>query len=509
MSENRTIAKNSIILYIRLLVTTAIGLYASRVILLELGAENFGLIAVVGGIVALVNLMGSGIGSTSNRFIAVEIGKKNAGDPNKVFNSLLVVHVLLGLVLVLLVTTVGGWWVNNHLNIDPDKVPDAFFVLYFSGLTAVIGTSIMPFQSLVTIQEKFLVRSMVEVGQSLLHLGAVLLLVFIEDHKLRVYAFSLFLIQLTAATTYLVYCKMKFREIVKWRFNLNLAEYKEISRFFGWQILYLFGSVGYRQGGNIIINMFFGTVANAAFGIAARVNEFVFSFVKNLNQAAVPQIMKNIAGKNQSRSLTLVYSLSKITFFIMLIPATPLLLSIDQVLVLWLKEVPPNTSWFVALMIIAALISCLQSGFDSTVDATGKIRKSKFVFSALFLSTLPLAYLLLKNGYPPYTIIVLGIGAEIIYLLVQTQILAKLVQFQVSKYFKETIVPSIGVTILLLPQYFLRDLISDTFAGLIFISAISLVLTTTVIYFIGLNKQERSIITTQIGLQLVRLKKPS
>ena len=498
MSENRMIARNSLILYIRLIITTIIGLYASRIVLLELGADNFGLYAIVGGIVSMLNVLNTTMISTSNRFIAIEIGKKIGNELNKVFNTLLVVHIIFGLILLIFVEVAGVWYVRNYLNVDASKISDALFVLHLSTVNAIIGTVIIPFQGLITANEKFSVRATIEIINSVLNLGIVLLLVFHEGDKLRIYAVYVLSTQIIIASIYFIYCKLKYNQAVRWKLNRQKSDYIGISRFFGWQLVYVAGNVGSNQGSAMIINLFFGTVLNAAFGIASRVNEFVFSFVKNLNQAALPQIMKSYSGGNQERSLTLVYKLSKFTYFIMLIPAVPILLSIDTILVLWLKVVPPYTAAFVILRIIHGLISCLESGFDATIDATGRIRRTKLFFSFLFLSTLPVIYLLYKWGLPPYTITIIFIAAEIIFLLFQTRILASLTEFTFSKYFSITLSPVFFVSLLITPQFVLRRFFDEGLISLFLVSLFSILTTIVIIYFVGLDKKERNIVISNV-----------
>jgi len=494
MSENKTIAKNSIILYFRLLATTIIGLYASRIVLLELGAENFGLYAVVGGLVAMMSFLNTSMISTSNRFIAVEIGKKEGSDLKKVFNTLLIIHILFSVLLVLTAEFAGVWYVRNYLNVDASKISDALFVLHLSTISAVIATIIIPYQGLITANEKFKLRAVVEIINSLLNLGVVLLLVYHSGNKLRAYAVYILMVQLLVALIYYIYSRYKYFDIIKWKINRQASDYVEVSRFFGWQLVYVFGSVGSKQGAAIIINLFFGTLLNAAFGIASRVFEFVFSFVKNLNQAALPQIMKNFSGGNQDRSLKLIYKLSKLTYFIMLIPAVPIILSIDNLLVIWLKNVPQYTSVFVVLLIINGLVSCLESGFDATIDATGRIKQTKIIFSILFLLTLPLIYLLYSLKFPPYTITILYVIVEIVFLLFQTRILSKLTEFKFSAYFSLTIRPVFFVTLLIVPQYFLSNIFGSGLMNFFLLSIISVLLTIITIYFFGLSREERNII---------------
>lgn len=496
MSENKKIAKNSIILYGRLIITTIIGLYSSRIVLLELGAGDYGLYAVLGGIVAMMNMMSSSMIATSNRYLAVEVGKGSNGDPNKVFNTLLILHIIFSLFFFIIAEIGGTWYVENYLNVDPLKVNDAQFVLHLSVFASVLSTVIMPFKGLVTIHERFKFQAGMEVTQSILNLVAVLLLVYCTSNKLRIYALYILLIQIIINVLYFLYCYNKFSETIKFNINPNPTDYKDVSKFFGWQMVYVVGSVGAGQGGTLIINFFFGTVLNAAFGLAEKIYGFVYSFVRNLNQAATPQIVKNYSSGNQDRSLMLIYKLSKFTFFIMLIPAVPILLSLNSFLTLWLTQVPVYTAYFVALKIILGLVRSLESGFDATIDATGRIRKTKVVSCVLMLSMLPIAFILYKYGFPPYAIALLYIVAELFFLVFQTRILAKLTDFTFASYFAETILPVSLVTLLILPQYFLSFLLGKEILNILIISLLSVMLTSTAIYLLGLNKEERLIMRT-------------
>ena len=504
MSENRKIAKNSLILYIRMIITTVIGLYSSRIILSELGAEGFGLYTVVGGIVVMLNILNSSMITTSNRYIAIEIGKVEGKETNKIFNTLIIIHLSFSIVLFILIETAGVWYVKNYLNVKTSEISDALFVLHLSTITAIISTIIIPFQGLITANEKFNIRATAEILQSILNLGAVLLLIFNENNKLRTYAIYVLIIQVIIGIYYVVYARIRYYDIVKWKINRRIHEYKEISRFFGWQMIYVLGTVGVNQGGSLIMNLFFGTVINAAYGIASRVNDFVFTFVKNINQAAVPQIMKSYSGGDKERTVALIYLLPKYTYFIMLIPAVPIILSVDTILEYWLKTVPSFTAIFVILRIIHGLISCLESGFDATIDASGKIRNTKIFFTILFLLTLPVIYYLYKIGLPPYIITFIFITSEIIFLSFQTRILAKISEFDSRVYLKTTIYPIGLVTILILPQLVLNLVFGE---GIFYFSVktlISFILTLTTIYVFGLKNSERAIINENIYKIIVR-----
>lgn len=498
MSENRQIAKNSIILYVRLVISTIVGLYVSRIVLLELGVDDFGLFAVVGGLISIMNIMNSSMISTSNRYISVELGKKENNNLNKIFNTLFSIHILLAIILIILTELIGVWYVKNYLNIDVEKIPDALFVLHISVLSTAITTAFIPFQGLVNSYEKFNIRVSIEILLSFLQLGFIILLTYYTGNKLKTYAIIVSFIGILTSLLFVIYCRFKYRDVIKWKLNKQKSDYFDISAFFGWNMVYIIGSVGSKQGGTLILNHFFGTAINAAFGIASKVFEYLYAFMINLNQAAGPQIMKNFSGGNQERSVSLVYILSKYSFFLMIIPSVPIMLSIDPILDIWLKTVPVYTRQFVILMIIQGLISCIESGFDSIIDATGKIRKSRIIFSIIVLSTLPVSYLMFKMGYQPYTISIIFISAELLFLFVKIRILSKLTDFKIYDFILKTIFPILLVSLLIIPQILLTSYFGESLIDIILLSLISIIITMLTIYIAGISKKEKLVVNNII-----------
>lgn len=498
MSGNRKIFNNSLILYFRLLITSIIGLYSSRLILQELGISDFGLYGIIGGIIGLLNFLNSSMVSTSNRFIAVELGKRSEGNVNKIFNIVLVIHLILALFILIFGEIVGSWYIQNYLNIPTSKIADALYVLHFSLFSAVLATILVPFQGLLNAYEKFNVRTVFEITQSALNLLIIISMTFFAVNKLRLYALLVFILAMIIFFGYIVYLNLKFRNEIKWKLNSNTSDYRVVTGFFGWSMFYVLGASGSKQGGSLILNSFFGTGLNAAFAIAARVFDMVYSFVKNLNQAAIPQIMINFSSGKQEKSLNLIYNLSKFTFFIMYLISLPILLSIDSLLGLWLKNVPEYAAIFTSLMIIHGLVCCLESGFDAAIDSTGNIKKTKLYFNIIMLTTLPILYALYYFGFPPYSIVLITITAETTFLLVQLKILQKLLNLNITDYIKKTIIPVSIVVGATLPQIYLKTFFSNSLFSTAMFSSISVILTFSIIFLLGLNTTERKLVFTKI-----------
>jgi O-antigen/teichoic acid export membrane protein len=481
-----------------LLVTSVIGLYSSRLVLQELGVSDFGLYGIVGGMIGLMSFLNSSMISTSNRFIAVELGKAENRNINKIFNIVLVIHLILALFIFILGEIVGTWDFENYLNIPLGNLEDALFVLHLSLLSVVLATVLVPFQGLLNAYEKFNVRTLFEIAQSALHLVLIIVITFLAVNKLRIYAFLVFVLALIIFIGYITYLWIKFRQETKWNFNANTADYIGVTGFFGWSMFYVLGASGSKQGGALILNSFFGTSLNGAFAIASRVFDLVYSFVKNLNQAAIPQIMINFSAGKQEKSLGLIYNLSKFTFFIMYLISLPLLLSIDSLLELWLKVVPEYAAVFASLMIIHGLICCLESGFDAAIDSTGDIKKTKIYFNIIMLSTLPILYLLYSLGFPPYILTIVTISAEILFLAVQLRILQKLLNLNLMHYLRKTIVPVSVVVAATLPQIYLKTFFDSSLLSVVLFSLLSALITFVTILILGLNTFERNLILSKI-----------
>lgn len=498
MSGNKKIAINSLILYIKLIITTLIGLFTMRLVLLELGADDYGLFSVVGGIVVILNLLSTSMLVTTYRFIAIELGKGNIKNLNRIFNTSLTMHLILAALFVLLAETIGVLYIINYLNVSPEKIQDALFVLHLTVLATVFSVAGTPYQGLIVAQERFFITSAIHILCAILTLIFIILLTYYIGNKLRAYAVIMAIINIIPSLFYFIYCFVKNNKVIKWKLNKNKYDYLEILNFMVWSII---GGIAYMslgQGSALLINIFFGTTLNAAFAIASQISTQTMTFVTNLTQAAVPQIQKSYGSGNSERTLEIVYNISKYAFFVTLIPAVPILLSIDAILRLWLTVVPEFTKPFVVLMLINGLVSSPASGFNAAIQATGKIRKNQTYYSLIMLSILPITYILFLFNFPPYIITVISIGATITYIFVQVHILKNLTDFKVSKYLSKTVKPIFWVALITIPQILIRHYWGQSFIDVIIFSIVSIILIIITIYFIGLNNQEKIVVNNYI-----------
>lgn len=492
MNDNKRIALNTSVLYVKLVIATLIGLFVSRQVLLALGADDYGLFAVVGGLVEMMNILGVTMITTSYRYIAVEIGKGDKGNPRKVYNTLFVVHVFLALFVVLLGETFGTFYINNYLNVAENKVPDALFVLHFSLIATAITVISVPSQGLIVAREKFVYTAMLEIVDLLLKLCCIIWLVGSEGNRLRSYSLISTGYISVLAIGYLTYCVCTSKEIVRWQINRNWKDYVEIFSFSFYILIGAIAFTGRIQGVAIIINSFFGTALNAAFGLASQVYNYSSTFVRNLTQAASPQIMKSYGAQNEERSITLVYVISKMSYMMMLLVALPLIFYMDDVLRIWLKTPPRYTAIFASFLLINALINCLSSGFDASIQASGKVKKNQIGYSLLNISLLPIVWIMYYMGLPVYSNVLAMILITILTVIFQCWIMQGQSLFKYRDYWNKTIRPSLYVTVLsVLPLMMLRLLLGTGIVSCVIFIGASIMWTSLSVYMVGLSNVEK------------------
>lgn len=493
MNDNKTIAINTIILTIKLVITIICGFVVSRLILKALGADNYGLYNVVGGIVGMLALISTSMVATTYRYIAVERGKGSEGDPQKVYSTLILIHVVLAALLIIVGEPIGAYYIFNFLNVTNASLADAHFVFIFSLIATFFTIIAVPSNGLLIAEEKFLSISIIEIIRTLLNVAMAYFLLDYMGNRLRLYALLMAALTIGNRIAFQLYCQYKYPQIVKFKLNRNKQDYKEILSFTGWTLLGASAVIGRTQGVAMVINLFFKNSINAAFGIANQIGQAALQFTNTLRQSVTPQIMKN-QESNSVRSLNLVYSISRYTYLIMLIISVPLLLCMDTVLALWLgaDDVPPLTPIFASLLLIDGMISNLRSGYDASIQATGKIKKNQIGYTIINLSIIPIVYILYRIGLPAYMNVIVAIILTIVTVIFQAFIMRELTSFAFKDYWLKTLSPSLVSTLCaFVPMAFLRIFIGDSLYVVgVFIIATIIWSFFSVLLF-GINKSER------------------
>lgn len=497
LSDNKRIAFNSAVIYVKLVLSMIIGLYTSRIVLSSLGASDYGLYTLIGGIVTMMNFFGSSMTSVTNRYILIEMGKGEAGDCNKVFNTALLIHVFIALILVVVGETFGVWYISKIANINIEKIEDAVYVLHMSMFACVFSIISVPYNGLIIAREKFVYTSFIELMRTVIKLLFVLWLCSYLGNRLRFFSVIMCVFNVILPISFFIYCYIKDKEIIKFKINKNLKDYWDMLKFSLGMAIGALACIGQTQFSHMVINIFFGTVLNAAYGIANTVNSYMMMFVKSFNQAAVPQIMKNIEN-NSARTVALVYTTTRFSFFIFIIPVVPLLLNLNYVLHVWLGNVPPFTAIFASILLLTGLVRTLGAGFDATIQATGRIWLNQFVYSVIYLSVVPIAYILYKCDFPVCTINIIIMIAAIFVLAFQVLYVSTISDLTVRGYVKQTLKPAVMVAISLIPLFCIKVLFNENVTFFLLSSAISVLWVIISVYFIGCTTSERMLITNSI-----------
>ena len=488
---NKLIAKNTGILFVRLVSTSLLGLFTARFIIEALGVSDFGLYSVVGGMVIVMSFLSTVMTSTTYRFLAVEIGKGENGNANKVFNISLVIHICLAIILLCVTETFGEYYVRHHLNVDQSKLHDALYVLRLSSIATSFSIVSIPYQGLITAEEKFKSQAIIEIIRSAFSFILAFGLLTYAGNRLRIYALLVSIINILPSLMFIFYSFLKFNHVVRWNFQKTFRDYKEMVSYTGWLIFGSLGWVGQRQGSDLLANSFFGTTINATMGIATQVNSMVMVLAKNLGLAAIPQITKSVSSNDSNRTKFLVAYISKYTYFLMLIPALPLLLETEYILNLWLVKYPSQTVFFCQLIIINALVETLSTGLPSVIMATGKVKIFMIIGGMTSIIGLPITYFLYKAGAPPYSVLIVYIGTGILNLVFSQVLLRKIIQYDILFFLKTAYLRVFFVLISLIPLFFLRDIFYPGIFRLFFFSGFSFLWLFVSIYVLGIEKHER------------------
>ena len=358
---------------------------------------------------------------------------------------------------------VGEWYVSNYLNVPAESISDAHFVLRVSVFTTMVSTMLVPYQGLLVAFEKFYVSAVIDILTQSLKLAAIFVLVYYVGNRLRMYSLIMMGYVLVSSALFLIYSYRHHRSTCRLRVNTDIKLYKEMFSFTGWILFGACSSIGKTQGSAMIINYFFGTVVNAAFAVANQVENFILMFSRMLNQSAVPQITKNFSGGNKDRSVKLASYISKYTYILMTLIAFPVIMEMDFILTIWLKEVPEGSTEFCQLMILGGLIGCMGEGIPSLTQASGKIKYFQLILSSISLMGLPIAFALYKySSVPPYTIFVVYIGISLPCAGIRLILLKRILNINIRYFITTSYSRMLYISIPLVITYMLYDSSSFT-----------------------------------------------
>lgn len=490
--NNKRIAKNTLLLYFRMLFMMLVSLYTSRVVLNTLGVVDFGINNVVGGVITMLGFLTGSLGAASSRYITYDLGRGDMCVMKRTFGNIKSIHYILAGIILLVGETIGLWFMTTQLQIPADRETAAFWVYQFSILSSIMSVISVPYNATIIAHEKMSAFAYITIVDAVLKLLIVYLLVILPFDKLIMYAILFFCIQAFDRIVYFTYCTRHFEE-THTKCCRDKKLFKEIFVFAGWTMNGQLAVIGYTQGLNILLNMFFGPAVNAARGIAVQVQNICQQFCSNFQMALNPQLTKSYAHGDLTAMHSLLIKSSKFSFYILFFIALPLMYEAPLVLKLWLGIVPDHTVIFLRLIMVVGLLYTLSNPIIVSVHAVGKLKKFQIVEGSMLLLILPIAYILLKFwGIRPEYVFLVHILIEICTQFVRLKIVLPMIQMKLKDYLVKVIEPVILVIIVapVIP-YFLYKNIEMGYVSFFLVCSLCIVCSSLVIYFLGCSVSER------------------
>lgn len=493
-TNNNRIAQNTLFLYFRMGITLLVSLYTSRVVLKTLGVEDYGIYNVVGGVVTMFGFINGAMSSATSRYITYSLGKNNKRNLHKIFCTCINIHIFIALVIFLFAESIGLWYINNKIVLPLEREIAAMWVYQCSILSTIIMIISVPYNACIIAHEKMTAFAYISVFEVSLKLFIVYLLPFFPIDKLTLYAILILLIQILIRLTYTRYCKKHFEE-THYTFYWNYKLIKEMTSFASWSLIGSLSAVAYTTGLNLLLNLFFGPVVNAARAISVQVQNAVNQFVTNFQTALNPQITKSYANNDFVYMYSLVFRSARFSFYLLMIITIPIQVEANTILAIWLEKVPDNTTIFMQIMLCTGLVYTLSNPLIILAQATGKIRKYQITAGGVLLMIVPVSYLFLRLGMPPYSVFIIHLSFETINLFVRLKLLHGMINLSINNYIKEVIFNIIPVIIIsYIPPIALHLFIPHSLLNSIIICITSVLISSATIYFVGLNKNEKNFI---------------
>lgn len=496
--NNKRIAKNTLLLYVRMLFMMVIGLYTSRVILDKLGEVDFGIYNVVGGFVTMFSIISGAMTSATQRFLSFEIGKGKEGNVKGIFSTMIYIHLFLALLVLIVGEIVGVWFLNTHMNFPADRYGAANWVFQLSLLVFILNVINVPYNGALIAYEKMSAFAYLSIFDAVFKLAICYVITLIPFDKLVVYAVLMAFIQILLLVMYFVYCRFKFTEC-RFTGKFNKEYGRNVGSFVGWNLIGSLSGIAKEQGVNVVLNIFFGPAVNAARGIAYQVLSKLNGFVTNFQMALNPQIIKNYASGERDNMYKLVFRGAKLSYLLLLTLSLPVVVEAPLILGLWLKKVPDYTVIFLQITIFTALLNTLSNPLVISMHASGKVRDYQIVVGGLSLLTLPIVYVALKIGAEPYWAMIIAFLIEFVCHFARLYMLVRSIQFPMFRFLKDVTLRVYVITALsMILPVLAYNVLNITILRFFTVCMLSVLSTIGLGYYIGFNKSDRLKLRTKV-----------
>ena len=487
------VAKNTIILYLRMMVMIVVSLFTSRIQLRALGFSDYGIIDVVGGLAAMISFLQVGMAGAAQRFLSVDIGRGDLDNLKNTFCTTVLTHRVLAIVGVVALESLGFWFLNNKLNIPPERLYYANWVFQSSVIIFALSILTVPYNAAIIAREHMGAFAYISIAETIFKLVLAFALFYSPIDKLILYSILTVIGQVAINLIYWKYCKKHFEECTYvFRYDKKLT--KEMISFAGWGFVGNMGFSSKDQLSNILLNLFFNTTVNAARGIATRVSTIINSFAQNFSTAMNPQIAKLYAAGEYEKSRDLVYAASRYAFFLLAMLVVPFLTNEHYILILWLGDIPPYTDSFVFITLTVALIYSMAHSAATAILTTGKVRSLQLGLALILLSEIPIAYVMLKLGCNPWQAMLPSIFTTMVTVLYRYYLISRYVPIYSFKHFiTHTVIRCLIIYALSLSTSLLvRRLFDEGFLYFILTTILSILIVFLFIWILGLSSEERT-----------------
>lgn len=503
MSKNQLILNNTLALYIRLLLTLFISLYSTRILLENLGVNDFGLYGTVAGVIALIAFLQTALSNATNRFLNIEMAKGTISYIQNIFSTSVFLHIIIATFICILIEIIGSWALNSYIKIPFDKIQVATQVFHLSIISLFFLVITIPFEAMLMAKEKFGIYALISVIDVVLKLILAYILIFFNNDKLLYYAIGVFLIIFLIRLTYVMYVSLIFDE-TKINFFVEKDFLKKIISFIGWDLYGNFSVVLRLHGTTLLMNNFFGLAMVASIQVSNQITAALHSLSSNLLIAVKPQLMKSYAENDLNRTNELISFSSKYSYYLMLIFCIPIISNIHYILDLWLVNPPEYTKIIAIFMLVTSLIGVIFNPIIMLIHATGNVKKISFLTGTLILISVPLIYILFKLGFEYYyAYIVFTVNSLLIGFLNLWIAKSLVVRFNISNFLKDVIFKLILVTLTIFIILFIfnKYFVVDGFWSFIVFSILQITISIILIYCIGIDKYHKNIINQYLNLK--------
>lgn len=490
-SNNKRIAKNTILMYFRMFITMSVQLYTSRVILENLGVTDYGIYSIVGSFIVMFTFISGPLEAATQRFMTFELGRGNENRINVVFNMSMFSHILLALCLALVIELAGIWYINNKMQMPVERLPAALWTFHFSVFALTVNLCKTPFSSLIVAYERMSYYAYVSIIDVALKLLSATALAYFAVDKLKLYAVNITLVSIIGFIILWIYCKSQFKQI-KLLYVWDRRLFKDMTSFSGWTMFGSVASMTSNQGLNILLNYFFGVVVNAAMGIATQVSSAVNQFVENFQIAFRPQIVKYYAAGDKTNLYSLMCNATKISTILFLAIACPVMFNIEFLLEIWLKNPPGQTGQFTIMFFLMAYIATLAAPLVMVVQATGTIKKYQMVVSSCIMLTILFSVILLNLGVSAITVLFTKLLVDMLCYLVRLLFVRKFIRLSIRYYTIKALLPNFRLILIsILYMLFVNSFFYAGWIKLITTTLLFFIAYIPLVLYLGFNKSER------------------